>query len=326
MKDERRNAKAAAGAISGLGWGGRNLQGCRLGIERFYSQANLSTDSPSFAVNVISSLIWAAGLLAGTIVAPRPALGQGTGASVTPASTVTLPSLTTPLVPGLTKGAPMEVFVPATSDPWLTGTPGGSMASRIDIAPDHSPVFVAQAKPGQVLAFSVTGRVGNVSGKADPPDGGEIGTHDPENGLAGLIAPVDSLVGIFLDDNSPITNLETVVSDYAGGETVIHPGLRRPFFIGAGLTGTGTGAVRQFITPDGATRFYLGTMESWGWANKVGGFHVKIVVLREPPNPGQVIAIGAAGVAALFLLLLTMRKRGARGDEESFFADKNRPE
>ncbi|HEY3242752.1 MAG TPA: hypothetical protein VGM03_05305 [Phycisphaerae bacterium] len=48
---------------------------------------------------------------------------------------------------------------------------------------------------------------------------------------------------------------------------MVMPGLRQPFFIGDGLTGTGSGAVQQFLVPDGATRLFLGTIDGCEWSN-----------------------------------------------------------
>ncbi len=228
-----------------------------------------------------------------------------------------LPSLTTPLVSELRKGAPFQLEVPATSDPWLTGTPGGSMASTIDIAPDHSPVFVAQVRFGQVLAFSTSGTVGIKGGQADHSGGGEIVTHEPENGLAGLSAPTHSLIGVFLDDNSPITNLATAINSYSVGEPVVQPGLRQPFYIGDGRMSSGE--AQQIVVPEGATRFYLGTMGTGGWANKHGAFQVKIEVLREPGKVGLLMIYGSACMVVMSIMFMTLRKKRTRGDNEEFF-------
>jgi hypothetical protein len=48
------------------------------------------------------------------------------------------------------------------------------------------------------------------------------------------------------------------------------------FFIGDGRTGSGTGAVQQFIVPAGATRLFLGTVDGFGWNTNSGAFSVQV--------------------------------------------------
>jgi hypothetical protein len=54
------------------------------------------------------------------------------------------------------------------------------------------------------------------------------------------------------------------------------PGLKQIFFIGDGLTGTGSGSIQTFHIPAGATRLFLGTMDSYGWSNNSGSFTVDL--------------------------------------------------
>lgn len=45
--------------------------------------------------------------------------------------------------------------------------------------------------------------------------------------------------------------------------TTLSPGLKQVFSIGAGLTDDGT--LQEFVSPAGATRLCLGTMDEKGW-------------------------------------------------------------
>ena len=65
------------------------------------------------------------------------------------------------------------------------------------------------------------------------------------------------------------------------------------FFIGDGLTGTGTGNLQQFFIPVGATRLYLATHDGFGWYNNVGAFEVSVT--GAVPEP-QTYALMFAGL------------------------------
>jgi hypothetical protein len=161
------------------------------------------------------------------------------------------------------------VVIPGTANPWLAGMPNGSTASSGDTAPAESPVLVpgVALSAGEVLTFSATGGVFN--GPASPnllstltPDGGR-GTVGPivphsagaQNGIANLTAPINSLLGVFLSDAQPSLSAAPSGLSFpssALGFASLSPALQQPFFIGDGLTGTGTGSVQDFVVPTSA--------------------------------------------------------------------------
>jgi hypothetical protein len=59
-------------------------------------------------------------------------------------------------------------------------------------------------------------------------------------------------------------------SDATIGFESLAPELHQGFFIGDGLTGTGTGSVQKFYVPTGATRLYLGVYDAYGWTGLPG--------------------------------------------------------
>ncbi len=203
------------------------------------------------------------------------------------------------------------VSVPGATDIYLAGMPDGSGASFGDVAPDQSPILVPGLLPaaGSALTFiNVTGSVLNGDGTpTDPPDGDTFIQHfasgpgnppNPENGIADLNAPLNSLVGIFLDDTQPDLTAAPVGLDFSSSGNPaftqingldflsLSPLLKQPFFIGDGLT-SGS-AVQEFIVPVGATRLFLGTMDGFGWFNNVGSFSVEVegVAVPEPATIG----------------------------------------
>jgi len=193
-------------------------------------------------------------------------------------------------------GATVGVTVPGGANPYLAGMPNGSACCEStggvpDTAPAQSPVQVGiPLSPGTVLTFSVNGSVSFSGGTpTDTPDGGVFNTINTfgldgtpsSNGIAGMLAPQNALVGLFLDDSVPTSSgapprLDFSASGLGMGFPTLSPGLKQPFFIGDGLTGQGTGAVQQFVVPAGATRFFLGVVDGVEWHNNTGTLNVTV--------------------------------------------------
>lgn len=195
------------------------------------------------------------------------------------------------------------ITVPGTSNLWLAGMPDGSTAGDgMDSAPGQSPVLApVSVAGGDVFSFEVTGSVLNGDGPLDLPPDGDVFTLQaripgPENGIADMFGPINSLIGVFLDDAQPDgsdtpSGLDFSDSEFGVNFSSLSPGLKQPFFIGDGQSTDR--AVQQFIAPAGATRLYLGTMDGFGWFNNIGEFRVRIV-----PAPGAAILSGLLGITA----------------------------
>lgn len=182
------------------------------------------------------------------------------------------------------------INVPGTSDLWLAGMPDGATASGGDRAPQQSPVEVMfiEILVGSNLKVSATGQTANGSNSSlDGPDG-EAGnqrqSHESENGISGVISPIDSLIGVFLSEERPNSRPAPEMLNF--GELSsrdylrITPKIKQTFFIGDGLTSDGT--EQLIIVPEGATRLFLGTMDGCCWGDNIGEFHVSIVA-EVPP-------------------------------------------
>lgn len=199
------------------------------------------------------------------------------------------------------------ITVAGESNPWLAGMPNGSTASFTDAAPAQSPVQVSGLSliPGQTLNFSVTGAVSNTPFLPPPtatPDGGSFISHSPgsQNGISDITAPINSLVGVFLDNSQPDSTSAPAALNFSSiglNFSSLAPQLKQVFFIGDGLTGTGTGAVQNFIVPTGATRLFLGPMDGFGWKGNTGSFSVTV---QAVPEPSTIFGLGILGFGAFF--------------------------
>jgi hypothetical protein len=193
----------------------------------------------------------------------------------------------------------VSVVVPATGNIYLSGMPNGTISQFGDSAPANSPTQFSALTliPGQPLSFAVTGSTNNGPGLtffgADGNPSGVL-SHDngPENGISDVVAPIDSLLGVFLTNALPtamsapssLTFSSAASRDY----TLLSPALQQVFFIGDGLTAT---SVRQQITvPAGATRLFLGTMDASQWFNNQGSLSV-----TEVPEPSTALLFSSAG-------------------------------
>lgn len=217
-----------------------------------------------------------------------------------------------------------SLTVPGTADPWLAGMPPGSTASGGDTAPAQSPVLVGgpvNIALGGTLRFAATGEVSNTGVLLGiTPDGQGSTPHaaGAENGIADVTAPVNALIGVFLDNTQPdlAGPAPAALSFVTGPElayATLAPGLRQPFFIGDGLTGTGSGAQQVVTIPAGATRLYLGTMDGFGWFNNAGQLAVTVTqTALAPASPAAPIPLHVAPLAALMLVaaaFVALRRR-----------------
>jgi hypothetical protein len=199
--------------------------------------------------------------------------------------------------------------VSGTSNPYLAGLPSGASASG-DLAPAQSPVQVTgvSISAGTILNFSATGSVSFVpSPSGDTPDGSFLVNRGAENGIAGYNDPANSLVGVFLDNSLPTASAAPAALNFdttaSRAYSTLSPLLKQIFFIGDGLTGTGTGTQQSIVVPVGATRLFLGTVDGSGWSNNSGQFTVDVnaAASTSVPEPFTIVGTLVGGTAALRL-------------------------
>lgn len=221
-------------------------------------------------------------------------------------------------------GSLATTIVPGTSDPWLSGMPNGSPGTGGDSAPGQSPVLVTGLPlvPGSLLHFAATGSV-----RQDPsfpffgPDG-DLANFAPiasRNNLGASKVPIDALMGVFLDNTQPNLSAAPAGLDFSAGGNVaggvnyvsFSPALKQVFYIGDGLT---SGAIAQtIVVPSGATRLYLGVLDTSQWSNNGGQFSVESTVV---PEPSTFITASAALTA---LAAAAVRRRRSRQHIEPHF-------
>jgi hypothetical protein len=190
------------------------------------------------------------------------------------------------------------VRVPATSNPYLAGMPDRTKGRAGDIAPGESPALVKLSLAGAIaVSFRVSGEVARgPMWPTQPPEGSSaLGYHTgSEHGIAGVVAPFESLLGVFMSDQQPDgtraprgLRFPATDSDF----TTLSPQLKQVFFIGSGTTKSG--AVRRFPIPAGATRLFLGTMDEYGWYNNIGSF-VVTVTLERPGATSNIVSVDSS--------------------------------
>ncbi|MFV0387091.1 hypothetical protein [Paracoccus sp. (in: a-proteobacteria)] len=204
----------------------------------------------------------------------------------------------------------VSVVVPGSANPYLAGLPDGTTALTGDSAPGQSPVLVSGLgiMGGVTLTFAATGQVSLGLGLGPDPDGGSPIGHQrgEENGFSAVTMPRVSLLGVFLDDMLPTTTAAPAALNFSppGSRNylTLSPLLKQIFFIGDGAADDGT--VQQIVAPAGASRLYLGTMDSYGWYNNTGQFNVDIsmdpIAPATIPLPaGLLLLLGGLGTMGL---------------------------
>jgi hypothetical protein len=227
-----------------------------------------------------------------------------------------------------------NITVPGTADVWLAGQANGTILQGIfalfDQAPGNSPVLASTGlnlTAGSTLTFSATGSTNYapLPGCPSPtPDGaGGCGNASALSyfGISTYSGPINALIGVFINGSTPGGTAPAGVNFLTAGATSqssYSPLLNQVFFIGDGLTGTGSGSVQQFVIPAGATRLFLGSSDGAG-ANydNSGSFSVTVTdsgggsTPPATPAPGTGVLLLTGLVALAIAYFAFMRSRTA---------------
>lgn len=219
----------------------------------------------------------------------------------------------------LASAASNTVIVLGVSDVWLAGQPSGVSLHNLiypgsDTVANNAAVLASTGlnmTSGSYLTFSATGSTNLSNCASTTPDGGggactpyyTIVNPGPFFGLSVYgnstnLVPINALIGIFINDSIP-SSANTAPSPFifSSSQASFSPQLNQVFFIGDGLTGTGTGTSQKFYIPSGATRLFLGSSDGIG-ANydDTGSFSVTVTDSSSP---------SAVPVATPMVLVLT---------------------
>lgn len=190
-----------------------------------------------------------------------------------------------------------SVIVPGTANPWLAGMPDGTQAALGDNVPANSPVMAnVKLAPGSWVEVSEI--TGTVAHGPDPPFLGPEGclslnpcfftniSHEvgAEYGKSSLTGPINSLIGVFLDNNIPANPAPSTLdfsTQQARDYLELHPQLKQVFFIGDAKTSTGV--QQKVFVPTNATRLFLGIMDGIEWTGNSGAFYATVRVMNNLP-------------------------------------------
>lgn len=166
--------------------------------------------------------------------------------------------------------------IAATADPGAFGTPFllGDIADFSLTSPDAIDVSGFSS-----ISITAAGLWSHTPTLGTGPDGvvGTSFTSEPEYGLFGISlvnARLNMLVGVFLSDAVPDPGSTPAMLDEIAGDDMTSPVLNQTFAIGSSL--------EDIVTPDGATRLYLGLHNGWEWNNNAGSVTVNIEGVPEP--------------------------------------------
>jgi hypothetical protein len=111
---------------------------------------------------------------------------------------------------------------------------------------------------------------------------GSVTTSGSEHGISNIAAPLNSLLGVFLNQAGATSGADSQTApagvDYstqtAQNYTTMEPLLNQSFFIGNGSTSGGS--QQTIVVPANSYKLYLGTMDGHEWSNNVGGYNATI--------------------------------------------------
>jgi hypothetical protein len=205
--------------------------------------------------------------------------------------------------------ADVTLGVPATANLYRAG--GNAPASP---GTDPPSAEIGDAAAGLVLHFVFVVGTTDCDGAGatcapQGPDGSVAGNR--QGGPVGALSEIAyrgagslPLLGVLLGPSLPADAPGGLDFRYAEGFDELAPALGQVFWIGDGLTGTGSGDAQGFVVPPGATRLYLGYDDAT-FADDTGGLAVRV------PEPSRALGDAAAS-GALAAAVSIGRSKGAR--------------
>lgn len=164
------------------------------------------------------------------------------------------------------------------------------------------PTSVVLGTGGNIVNFAISGTVTyNGGGNFYGADGGQyIGAATNISSFGGISGiQHDSrtmfLVGVFLDGTEPSGFGPSILDATNDSFPSLNPELNQAFFIGDGLTGTGSGSTQQFHIPTGATRLFLGFADGVDFSGPHGNYGdnsgTLTVDVSQVPEPSKTLLL-----------------------------------
>lgn len=184
-----------------------------------------------------------------------------------------------------------QYTVPATANPYFAGVTAatainyqafvGDGSNPLDVPAKSAPVLVATAVDGCVrggmsLSFTVSGHIAH-GGDAGTDANGDTSAATSHAlhaylGKSDVIAPINSLLGVFLTDKDPSHEPAPATLDFSTEQARnyedLRPEIGQIFYIGNGKTSAG--AFKKVVVPATATRLYFAIMDGYQWNNNHG--------------------------------------------------------
>ncbi len=209
--------------------------------------------------------------------------------------------------------------IPATADLFSAGqsaantSRGGTLPIEIDLPSGVNRTIQFSGGTGQVMAGPNVWPLVGLDGGTTMALGTRPTDLNSASGISGLQAPnFQFLSGVFLDANTPVAGTEPARLNFnliGMGFTSLTPLVHQSFFIGDGLTGTGSGQVQTFNVPDSASRLFLGIEDGYDfkgdpsqYQDNTGSFSIQYTIVPEPTGMGLIplgilLLTGATGRA-----------------------------
>jgi len=226
---------------------------------------------------------------------------------------------------GLAGSLPASVLlsVGATNNIFSAGQ-AGQTAQELDFVPVAGNILTFQRPGFGSPSTVVTSPLSPCAAcpTASSADGANLGSAAPATSISSSgtnLSPIQFtgiqmfLVAVFLGPSLPGSQVASIGDYGAGGAlsanlATYSPLLGQTFFVGDGVTGTGSGTIQQFVVPTGATRLFLGFADALMFVGQAGMFSdntgsadawVQIQPAAATPEPGTfaLLALGLAGLA-----------------------------
>lgn len=199
--------------------------------------------------------------------------------------------------------------------PSPSGEGGGTLPPSVSITPGAGQFVTFTNITGSITYFGDL----NAPSYADGNPFNVVRDVSSYGGISGIITPTRMpIIGVFLTASEPLnpapSRLDFTLSGLGTSFTTLSPEIGQTFFIGDGLTGTGTGSIQKFMIPVAATRVFLGFADTRGepgdgagsFFNNAGSFNVDVQI-NSVPEPASL----ACWIVCLGVVTLTLKRHSA---------------